>query len=280
MGYIPYKHNLSYKSAYNSSTLLNKLIADTVSFGSNDRHVQPSYKKNKNGHLNLSSMFRGDLDWFEFAKTLDKHFKNKDKVNIICQACSDGSEPYTLAITLLEELGEKKAKKFFPIIAKDFDSEILKGAPEGMINLTERDIRELENRGIDFNKYFEESGKTLVFKNDKLRGQKTYRVKDILKENVVFAQADILKDLETLEDDSNTVLLFRNALGYLSVEKTIQFLDMVDEKFKPDSILVLGGARRGDYVDKRLMESMNFRPICKKRMGENQIELGTFLKNK
>ncbi|MFQ8625418.1 MAG: CheR family methyltransferase [Candidatus Gastranaerophilaceae bacterium] len=68
-----------------------------------------------------SSMFRTDLDWMKFAQYLGTHFKDTKKVNVVCQACSDGSEPYTLALALIHSLGTESAKKFFPINARDID---------------------------------------------------------------------------------------------------------------------------------------------------------------
>ena len=63
---------------------------------------------------NSTSFFRRDIDWKSIGSTFDSQFP-KGKVNIYDFACSDGSEAYSLIITLIEQLGEKKAQRFFPI---------------------------------------------------------------------------------------------------------------------------------------------------------------------
>ena len=50
-----------------------------------------------------SSVFRTDLDWL----------KDAEKVNVVCQACSDGSEPYTLALALIHSLGVDASKQTY-----------------------------------------------------------------------------------------------------------------------------------------------------------------------
>ena len=86
--------------------------------------VKPFYDKgcdffgHKEGKIlvsNSTNFFRNDLPWNTLGKTLDELYPKGEKVNVFNFACSDGSEPYSLAICLMEQLGEDGAKRFFPI---------------------------------------------------------------------------------------------------------------------------------------------------------------------
>ena len=67
-----------------------------------------------------TKFFREDLNWNDFVFMLFQKYKGVPQVNIRCFGCSDGEEPYSLAMKLDVVLG-KYAEKFFPIVAKDFD---------------------------------------------------------------------------------------------------------------------------------------------------------------
>ena len=71
-------------------------------------------------HRNNTIFFRNPSFWQNAVKFFEKEYKNVPKVNVYCYGCSDGSEAYTFAMTLLTKIG-KKAKKYFPIQAKDYD---------------------------------------------------------------------------------------------------------------------------------------------------------------
>lgn len=164
-----------------------------------------------------SSMFRADLDWMKFAKYLGSHFKDSEKVNVICQACSDGSEPYTLALALIHTLGDKAAKKFFPICAGDIDSlNISRFAERELINLTKEDIEKLKVYDIDFNKYFSSSIEQIRLREDALNDEvQTFKVNPNLRQFVNFKREYLESDASGLVDNSNTVFLCRNVLPYI-----------------------------------------------------------------
>ena len=91
---------------------------------------------------NSTEFFRRDFPWDNIGKVFTKHFP-KGEVCIHNFACSDGSEAYSLIIALIEQLGEKKADRFFPIIASDIDKDIVKMAASGKISATANDIYEI-----------------------------------------------------------------------------------------------------------------------------------------
>lgn len=83
----------------------------TPSFGTNARE----YEIGDTSMATNSWMFREDMDWKRLVKYLDRHFSGKTNVKVLNPACSDGSEAYTLIITLKEGIQQGKSDKFFPI---------------------------------------------------------------------------------------------------------------------------------------------------------------------
>ena len=81
-----------------------------------------------------------------FLKT--KHFKDNENVQLVQFGASDGSEAYTMIISLLKK-GEE-AYKFFPIKAYDIDKDIFKASCSGLLNLNRNDISAMSDE--DFKK--------------------------------------------------------------------------------------------------------------------------------
>ena len=145
---------------------------------------------------NSTNFFRNDLPWGYIAEILDTHFPD-GKVNIHNFACSDGSETFSLIMALIEQLGEEKAKRFFPIIASDCDSEIIKIAQSGKIKATFQDIEEFECFG-NTEKYFDIQKTGLV--------DYTLTLKDVLTKNAVFTAASMQKGLDDIKKGNNVIL--------------------------------------------------------------------------
>lgn len=82
----------------------------------------PAYRGNNREVFNKSGkflyktttyFFREDLNWTCLAELLGEKYKTVQKVNVLNHACSNGQEPYTLAVKLIQILG-KEAKNSFP----------------------------------------------------------------------------------------------------------------------------------------------------------------------
>lgn len=212
-----------------------KIINNNISFKSNlRRYYLPNGKRIKT----TTFPFREGVDWNQLAQYEKDHFKNKNKVNIVQFAASDGSEAYTKIISLLEANAEDK---FFPIKAYDLDSEMVRAARSGLLNLYKVDLINLSRKVSDYHKYFGDSDKKLNILNEKkLSTQRTLEVKDILRKRVEFNFGDMFKIIKELKDDSNTILLCRNILGYFEPEKISSFIKTVSEKLKSGSLFVIG----------------------------------------
>ena len=181
---------------------------------------------------NATRFFRDDLPWEYLGEKLDKLFPDGKKVNVFNFACSDGSEPYSLAICLIEQLGEEKAKRFFPIQASDKDSYIISKAKSGTIRATKEDIEnisEISNGKID--KYFDVKRQ--------YNGGYTLVAKDILKDNVKFSRKNFYDGLDDLKGENNLVLC-RNFWGYLEEDEVIKSAKKLYKNLDKSSIVLIG----------------------------------------
>ena len=102
-----------------------------------------------------TSFFRKDMKWEKLVNRLAEKYHNVKSVNTQCWGCSDGSEPFTLAMMMIEKMGEN-AKKFFPIKAFDIDGNALKMAKSGEVKLTREDVKRIKaTLGENYKKYIE-----------------------------------------------------------------------------------------------------------------------------
>lgn len=197
-----------------------------------------------------TTFFRGDLDWEKFANYEIEHFKDKDKVNVVMFASSDGSEAYSNIISLLESKKNKEeVKKFFPIQAFDIDKEIVKAAQSGYVMGSYSDIVEVASRSEDYQQYFNLTNKVLNIKDDmSFIGAKALKATNKLTDNVNFNIGDMFEKIKTIKDESNSVVMCRNILGYFLDDKIEEFIKQASKFLKKDSLFVIG-----DY-DKNFMD--------------------------
>ena len=258
-----------------------------VTGSTNPRAKIPSFKTNTRKYIQHNSdlmgcttcMLRDDLYWRGFSDFVLKNFKNKDKVNVVMFASSDGSEAYSTIISLLENSKDKNetAQKFFPIKAYDIDEEIVKAAKSGYINTRSVDRMNLLMHCEDYYKYFSKTDRQLVidadpastnFNNDDYCDLKTFKAKRILTDNVKFNQGDMFSKLQELKDNSDTVLMCRNVLGYFENDKIENFVKLASQKLKSGSIFVVG---EHDFVLYNLDE-------CLKNYGFEKIMTNVYKK--
>lgn len=181
----------------------------------------PSFKEAYLSHftINTSEFYRNPEN-FKYLedKLLPEIFKNNSSVKIWSAPCSNGSEPYTLAL-ILSESNYKK----YQILASDLDTDILNTAKTGVYS-----PNSLENIPTEvFNKYF-----TLDQNSNK-----KYILSGKIKNQVNFEQMDLIND-PFLKDWH--LILSRNFFIYL----TNEIKDMLCHKFssvlKPGGYLFLG----------------------------------------
>lgn len=186
-----------------------------------------------------TSFFRPDLDWNVFTNMLIRKYKNTEKVGIHCTACSEGAEPFSLAMLLIEKLGEKKAQKFFPIIASDINAEILQNPKNGIIKVSDEDIRYIKQAlGDNYSKYIEFSKKSKYSKEAKCwlyEGQ----IKPILKDKVIFKNMSARRALSKIEKGDN-IFICRNFWSYNPDKEQSKLADEIFAKLDENSLCVIG----------------------------------------
>jgi len=213
------------------------IMKSTPAFGTTMRF----YSTSSGEEIGCNSwLFRDDVDWKKLTKFETANFADKDKVNVVMFAVSDGSEAYTKIISHYEN-NPKQAEKFLPITAYDIDSEILKAAKSGLINTCLVDRMLLQINSENYNDYFTETDKKLVIPKDgDVQAVKTFKAKKILTKNVRFLQGDMFQKISEIQDNSNTVLMCRNILGYFWNDKIEKFISRASDVLKSKSLFVIG----------------------------------------
>jgi len=218
-----------------------------------------------------TNIFREDLNWVKFVKYISSHFMNKEKVNVYSLASSDGSEAYTFAISVMDNVKKNLQPKFFPIIASDIDEEIIKTAKSGRINLLPLEFFFAEKTcGVNLSKYFEEKGVSLEIIGDNISDMdhiSSYKPIKSLKDSVEFKQSDILTELKNIKDDGNSVIMIRNVFPYLNKEYTDEVITQANKSLKKGSLFVIGDYDEKKNIGENLLKNGFFNPI----INENNI---------
>ena len=193
---------------------------------------------NLNGQRpNFTYFFRGDFEWLSFAKYLNRHFANAEKVNVYNAACSDGSEPFTLVMSLIRKLGREKAEKFFPIEAFDLNSSLINMAKNGVIPLLPEPYTIVDIWRLKLKNMFMEH-RFLNYKKIRGFGQ-LVQMNDATRKHVNFSVGNVLTKVDSMEGE-NTVVMARNFWMYLEPYEQELLAQKLGRKLKKDSIIVLG----------------------------------------
>lgn len=187
-----------------------------------------------------SNVFRYDLDWNLLMKHIFWSFINKDNVNIYSFACSDGSEPYSYALYLIDKVPESYYKKFTPIQACDIDPEMIRIAKSGKINLSINDFHNMKRYIKNPDLYFKNIGMPIKISNNIFNDENAYEIDPEIRAMVKFKKSDILTELKQIEDDGNSVVNIRNVFPYLNESYGNKVLETLAQKLKSGSIFVFG----------------------------------------
>lgn len=216
----------------NTTTYQNKQL----SFGSSIREVFNT--KNQLLYRTTTHLFRRDFPWRKLPEFLENEFHTTDKVTIIDHACSTGEEAYSIAAILIDKLGEK-AKKYLPIIAKDYDEEnILAVIKNDKIPIDMPEGSDIRFHLSDVSKF----GNIIVSKVTKygLLKEGYFQPNNILRNNINFSRGNIFDDIYNMPEH-NTLLLCRNFWPYLSQEDRELLMSKISEKFDNTCCVAIGG---------------------------------------
>ena len=228
-------------------------------FTSNYKKYKSPYNSNyvvQDEIYTTTFMFRNDLNWKELIPYIDMLYKDKEQVNIYNVACSDGSEPYTLAISILEQ--SKNPSKYFPIKASDIHKGIIKDNINSKILLTINDFKQLAN--YTSKTYFNKDASTP--RDVEFPSHIPAKPIKELRNKVEFKVADLLSEIKKIKDNSNTIILCRNVSPYLPETYVEELVKTASEVLKKDSLLIIGSFDSMSDIKYRLLYN-NFVEIKK-----------------
>jgi two-component system CheB/CheR fusion protein len=179
--------------------------------------------------ISVTSFFR-DRDAFEaLAKVLPQIFAGKatgQPIRVWVAGCATGEEAYSMGILLLEEASRHDVRPQLQIFGTDLDVRALATAREGRYPVAiEADVNEALLR-----RFFVREGDH-------------YRVRQELRDIVLFALHDLLKDPPFSHVD---LVSCRNVLIYLDRELQEQVCSTFNYALNPRSYLFLGSAETAD----------------------------------
>ncbi|SFF96298.1 chemotaxis protein methyltransferase CheR [Desulfotomaculum arcticum] len=168
--------------------------------------------------INVSEFFRDPHRFTELQQHLKEMFRDRNSVKIWSAACSNGSEPYSIAI-ILEEMGLAGRSS---IDATDLDRQILNKARQARYN---RDgLKNVSTERLQ--RFFDVQGDLYV-------------LKDIVKKKISFRYHDLLNDEYQKNYD---LIVCRNVTIYFTREAQ----DLIYKKFhrslNTNGILFIGGS--------------------------------------
>lgn len=207
---------------------------------SNENEVEVLYKELLIG---VTNFFR-DPEAFDLLKTkaLPALLSSKPDgyvLRVWVAGCSSGEEAYSLAMLLQESMEEENRYFSVQIFATDLDEESIAVARAAIYPPTIKADVSAERLQRFFIK--EDSG--------------NYRVRKSIRENLVFAQQNIIQDPPFTKLD---ILSCRNLLIYLGSELQKKLLPLFYYSLKPDSLLFLGSSESLGH------SAELFKPLVKK----------------
>ena len=170
--------------------------------------------------INVSEFFR-DKQQFERLQSivLPEALQNNPRLNIWSAGCSNGSEPYTLAIILAEISPGRQHR----ILATDIDTTILGRAKAGG-PYTAADVKNVSRNLLA--KHFKES-------------EGNYWVIDSIREKVEFRQHNLLSDPY---EDNLDLIICRNVVIYFTNEAKNKINQRFCQSLKDQGVLFIGGS--------------------------------------
>lgn len=178
---------------------------------------------------NLTSFFR---EAHHFPVLAAHVRKSKQPVTIWCAAASTGEEPYSIAITLIEALGERASTA--RVIATDIDTAVLAKASAGVFTLeqvnrlsTER-LRRFFNKGTGSN-----AGKV--------------RVRPEVAGMVKFSRLNLLDPSWPVKEPVDAIFC-RNVMIYFDKPTQKKVLDRFAPLLKPEGLLFAGHSENASLV--------------------------------
>jgi chemotaxis protein methyltransferase CheR len=158
-------------------------------------------------------------------------------------ACSNGQEPYTIAMTLLEDAAKYPGWKY-DIVATDICSKVLAKAKQGIYSQFEA------QRGMPIQ---------LLLKYFKSNTDTTWQVKDELRNMINFRPQNLVEDFSGLGQFD--LIFCRNVLIYFDEQAKAATIDRLCNNLQPTGYLFLGSTESIKSDNKRLIQPEGMRGI-------------------
>lgn len=167
--------------------------------------------------INVTEFFRNSELFNNLKGEAIKEFGNKKGIiKIWSAACSNGAEPYSVAMMLNDTILKNK----YEILATDIDMKILEFAKQGVY--TNLDIKNISK--MHFHKYFKSSNGKHSLSLD-------------IKRNVKFKKHDLIRDNY---DTGFDIILCRNVIIYFTSDVKERMYHNFSKSLKPGGLLFVG----------------------------------------
>jgi two-component system, chemotaxis family, CheB/CheR fusion protein len=181
--------------------------------------------------ISVTTFFRDSAAFEIVARdVIPEFFRDRSPDEIVrvwVSGCATGEEAYSLAILVLEEASRHQVRPQIQIFGSDLDARALASAREGRFPIAiETDVSEERLR-----RFFVREGDH-------------YRVRQEVRDNVLFAVHDLLKDPPFSHID---LISCRNVLIYLDRELQEQVCGTFQYALNPGGFLFLGASETADY---------------------------------
>ena len=191
--------------------------------------------------ISVTNFFR-DAEAFtalerEVVPGLFRNKQGEDQVRVWVTGCATGEEAYSMGILLLEYAQHLQHPPHIQVFATDISELALRRAREGLYS----ESIELDVTSTRLARFF-------------LRDQGGYRVRHELRELVLFAPQNLLKDPPFSKID---LISCRNVLIYMQRSAQKQLLELFHYALRPDGYLFLGSAE--SIEDVRLFRDVSRR---------------------
>ncbi len=169
----------------------------------------------------------------EFLPYVERNVRDHD-LRIWCAACSNGAEPYSMAMVIDEYFGLQSSSWDTTILATDIDTDVLRAAAAA--EYTPDLLSTMPQRMID--KYFVQCGNG------------SYRVIDRIRREVVFKKFNLMDEI--VYKKPFDLICCRNVMIYFEPDTKAALVERFYDCTKPGGYLFIGHAenipRDSDYV--------------------------------
>ncbi|HEX7260961.1 MAG TPA: protein-glutamate O-methyltransferase CheR, partial [Luteolibacter sp.] len=179
--------------------------------------------------ISVTNFFRDKEAFKALEMMIPDFFKGKteaDQIRVWVAGCATGEEAYSVAILLAEHAATLELPPQIQIFATDLDQAAINVAREG--RYPETIVADVSEQRLG--QFFVKDGRN-------------YRVRRALRETILFARHDLLKDSPFSRLDLVTC---RNLLIYLNRDAQAQVFDIFNFALRPEGCLFLGTSESAD----------------------------------